>query len=123
MTPEQELESLREWKESAQAVMNSLHSQEIAKEIGVPLGQSIEPAILPWIQSAKELLRQIRDGEVNAEDEADRFLRDHAPSQLSVLKSENDRLRNDIAGIKKSIRQFIDTLPDPIGGLLNSAKP
>jgi hypothetical protein len=33
--------------------------------------------------NALELLREIRDDEVNAQDEADKFLRDHQPSKLS----------------------------------------
>jgi len=41
---------------------------------------------------ATELLREIRDGEVNAEDEADKFLRDPAPSRLSEVTAERDAL-------------------------------
>lgn len=47
----------------------------------------------------KELLREIRDGEVNAEDEADKFLRDYQPSELSIARAENAKLR---AHIQKS---------------------
>ena len=35
--------------------------------------------------AALELLRQIRDNEVNPQDEADKFLRDHVPSKLSAV--------------------------------------
>ena len=41
---------------------------------------------------ARELLREIRDDEVNAQDEADKFLRDHAPSELSKVTEQRDRL-------------------------------
>jgi len=41
---------------------------------------------------AREVLRQIRDNEVNPEDEADRFLRDHVPSELSKVREQRDRL-------------------------------
>jgi hypothetical protein len=37
------------------------------------------------LDDALELLRQIRDNEVNAQDEADKFLRDHVPSKLSAV--------------------------------------
>lgn len=37
---------------------------------------------------AEELIREIRDGEVNAQDEADKFFRDHQPSELSLAKAE-----------------------------------
>ena len=37
---------------------------------------------------AREVLRQIRDNEVNPEDEADKFLRDHVPSELSKVREQ-----------------------------------
>jgi len=49
------------------------------------------------IEAIRELLREIRDDEVNAQDEADKFLRDHAPSELSkmreAIKAAHDALR------------------------------
>lgn len=45
------------------------------------------------LQGAKELLREIRDGDVNPEDEADKFLRDHQLSELTKAKGEIARLR------------------------------
>jgi hypothetical protein len=42
--------------------------------------------------NALELLREIRDDEVNAQDEADKFLRDHQPSKLSEWQAEAARL-------------------------------
>lgn len=39
------------------------------------------------LNEAKELLREIRDNEVNAQDEADKFLRDHVPSELSKARA------------------------------------
>ena len=41
---------------------------------------------------AREVLREIRDNEVNPEDEADKFLRDHVPSGLSKVREQRDRL-------------------------------
>ena len=41
---------------------------------------------------ARELLREIRDDEVNAQDECDKFLRDHVPSELSKVTEQRDRL-------------------------------
>jgi hypothetical protein len=40
------------------------------------------------LANAKELLREIRDHEVNEADEADKFLRDHVPSELSKARTE-----------------------------------
>lgn len=40
------------------------------------------------LANAKELLREIRDHEVNEADEADKFLRDHIPSELSKVRAE-----------------------------------
>lgn len=45
-----------------------------------------------WLAGATELLREIRDDEVNAQDEADKFLRDHVPSELSKVTVQRDRL-------------------------------
>jgi len=39
---------------------------------------------------AREVLREIRDNEVNPEDEADKFLRDHLPSELSKVREQRD---------------------------------
>jgi uncharacterized coiled-coil DUF342 family protein len=44
------------------------------------------------LAEAREVLREIRDNEVNPEDEADSFLRDHAPSELSKVREQRDRL-------------------------------
>jgi hypothetical protein len=53
------------------------------------------------LADAKELLREIRDNEVLPRDEADKFLRDHQPSVLSLLKIENTRLRERVAELEK----------------------
>lgn len=45
-------------------------------------------ALFQSLCEAEELIREIRDGEVNAQDEAAKFLRDHKPSELSKLRSE-----------------------------------
>jgi hypothetical protein len=39
------------------------------------------------LAAAKELLREIRDNEVNPQDEADKFLRDHQPSELAKWRA------------------------------------
>jgi len=44
--------------------------------------------ILSERDEAREILRQIRDNEVNPEDEADKFLRDHVPSELSKVREQ-----------------------------------
>lgn len=44
------------------------------------------------LDNALELLREIRDNEVNPQDEADKFLRDHQPSELSKLRADNVEL-------------------------------
>lgn len=44
------------------------------------------------LDNALELLREIRDNEVNPQDEADKFLRDHQPSELSKLRADNAEL-------------------------------
>ena len=41
---------------------------------------------------AEELIREIRDDEVNAQDEADKFLRDHKPSELAKMRADNAEL-------------------------------
>jgi len=43
-----------------------------------------------WRDEAREVLREIRDNEVNPEDEADKFLRDHVPSELSKVREQRD---------------------------------
>ena len=54
---------------------------------------------------AREILREIRDNEVNPEDEADRFLRDHAPSELSKVREQRDRLAEEIKQLKSRLTQ------------------
>jgi hypothetical protein len=39
-----------------------------------------------WKDDARELFLEIRDDEVNAQDETDKFLRDHEPSELSKMR-------------------------------------
>lgn len=45
------------------------------------------------LDMALELLREIRDDEVNAQDEADKFLRAQIPSELSKVRRERDEAR------------------------------
>jgi hypothetical protein len=47
-----ELRTLRKWKSEAMEIMAPI--QDIGKEIGVPMGQSIHDKILPWIIAAKK---------------------------------------------------------------------
>lgn len=49
------------------------------------------------LNAARELLREIRDNEVNAQDEADKFLRDGVCSELSELKKQIVALRDALA--------------------------
>jgi hypothetical protein len=48
-----EIEELRAWKESALAVEREWDCQEIARELRIPLGQSIRKGILPAIRELK----------------------------------------------------------------------
>jgi hypothetical protein len=52
---QKELEQLRAWKQEAMRVMADF--QEIGKEIGVPLGQSIGDKILPYIKDCNKGLQ------------------------------------------------------------------
>ena len=63
------------------------------------LGNAAHPILLSFCRKlererneARELLREIRDDEVNAQDECDKFLRDHVPSELSKVTEQRDRL-------------------------------
>ena len=51
------------------------------------------------LEAIRELLREIRDDEVNAQDEADKFLRDHEPSELS-------KMREAIKGAHEALRAW-----------------
>jgi len=53
--------------------------------------------------TALELLREIRDNEVNPQDEADKFLRDHQPSEMSKLRLELTRWQSLAERLAKSI--------------------
>lgn len=55
--------------------------------------QSELAAMRERLSAAEELLREIRDGEVNAEDEADKFLRDDRESALAASRRANAMLR------------------------------
>jgi hypothetical protein len=46
--PDKELEQLRQWKKEAMAVMPDF--QELAKLMGVPLGESVHDKIIPYIK-------------------------------------------------------------------------
>jgi chromatin segregation and condensation protein Rec8/ScpA/Scc1 (kleisin family) len=48
--------------------------------------------LLERLDKAEELIREIRDDEVNAQDEADKFLRDHKPSELAKMRLDNAEL-------------------------------
>ena len=58
------------------------------------------------LAAARELLREIRDGEVNAEDEADKFLRDHVPSELKKVKADLEAARKDAERWRKNIEMI-----------------
>ena len=45
------------------------------------------------LAGARELLTEIRDGEVNAEDEADKYLRSHEKSELSKVRAAHEAAR------------------------------
>jgi hypothetical protein len=54
------------------------------------------------LDKAEELLREIRDDEVNPQDEADKFLRDHQPSELAKMRADNDELIERLAENRES---------------------
>jgi hypothetical protein len=64
---------------------------------------------------AREILREIRDNEVNPEDEADRFLRDHVPSELSKVREQRDRLSEALANLVKANETWNQGMMDVIG--------
>jgi predicted house-cleaning noncanonical NTP pyrophosphatase (MazG superfamily) len=65
------------------------------------------------LANALELIREIRDGEVNAEDEADKFLRDHVPSKLAAMTDLADRLAEALKNCKdRAMDKSIETHPD-----------
>lgn len=58
--------------------------------------------LIERLAKAEELLREIRDDEVNAQDEADRFLRDHQPSELAKMRAANAELLERLAEARES---------------------
>jgi signal transduction histidine kinase len=71
-------------------------------------------AVTEQRDEAREILREIRDNEVNPEDEADRFLRDHVPSELSKVREQRDRL----ADLTKQFIAILDITEESDGGRL-----
>jgi len=78
---------------------------------------------------ATELLREIRDGEVNAEDEADKFIRDGLPSKLSEVTAERDAALRKLAVAREALQRIANYYSSAgyIGGMaedaLKSTKP
>ena len=58
-------------------------------------------AAIARAEQAEELLREIRDGEVNPEDEADKFLRDHVRSKLSEAIARAEKAERAIETLAK----------------------
>lgn len=58
--------------------------------------------LIERLAKAEELLREIRDDEVNAQDEADRFLCDHQPSELAKMRAANAELLERLAEARES---------------------
>lgn len=58
---QEELQQLRDWKESAMRVMNEIDLQECGNVLGVPLGQSISTEILPGLKKMRDALEKIID--------------------------------------------------------------
>ena len=54
------------------------------------------------LTKAEELIREIRDDEVNPQDEADKFLRDHQPSELATMRADNAELIVRLAEARES---------------------
>jgi chromatin segregation and condensation protein Rec8/ScpA/Scc1 (kleisin family) len=58
--------------------------------------------LLERLAKAEELIREIRDDEVNAQDETDKFLRDHKPSELAKMRADNAELLERLAEARES---------------------
>ena len=56
------------------------------------------------LAEAKDVLRSIRDHEVNPEDYADQYLRDHQHSELHKAINDRDQLR----AVNKELRSYLD---------------
>ena len=54
---------------------------------------------------AEELIREIRDDEVNPQDEADKFLRDQQPSELSKARRELNAALAENTAMRAAIRE------------------
>jgi hypothetical protein len=52
-----EIRNLREWKKSAMRVMEALQPLEVAKELNIPLGETINEKVLIGIRKLKQILR------------------------------------------------------------------
>lgn len=88
---EKQLEAMREEHDKLSDELltaNSLSEIELVQETQAQNTQLIEQVsrLIREKQTMRELLREIRDDEVNAQDEADKFLRDHQPSELSRMR-------------------------------------
>lgn len=83
-----EVEHLRESEKAFCDDRNAQRARAERAEAELAKERARLDAIIAELASAKELLREIRDHEVNESDEADKFLRDHAPSELSKLRAE-----------------------------------
>lgn len=59
-------------------------------------------ALFQSLCKAEELIREIRDNEINAQNEATKFLRDHQSSELSKLRADNAKLEAEIAASNAS---------------------
>lgn len=74
-------------------------------------------ALQAELAASKELLREIRDSEVNAQDEADKFLRDHQPSELSKVRAQvvwhkgcEDKCGKELEQVKAELQQAREAL-------------
>jgi DNA repair exonuclease SbcCD ATPase subunit len=77
--------------------------------------QSNLTAVTEQRNGAIEILREIRDDEVNAQDEADKFLRDHLPSELSKVIEQRDRLANALDNLVNANQKWNETMMGIIG--------
>jgi hypothetical protein len=58
--------------------------------------------LLERLDKSEELIREIRDDEVNPQDEADKFLRDHQPSELAKMRADNAELLDRLSEARES---------------------
>jgi hypothetical protein len=94
---ERERNKYKAWNEESKANAHRALSHADRELVEARAEAALQAAVMRdqanELSEARELLREIRDGEVNGVDEADKFLRCHKASKLSEARAEAARLR------------------------------